>query len=259
VIVPNKTLRENIERFIRSMRERVAEQQPPQPPQQPPQPPQPARASVDAVAAAPPKPQPQPPQLYAQPPSVSVSAPLGSTPAAADANRAPQSTAPEPADRMPMGAPPVAARSIAVKPVAGGIERADALRSEPVPAGRRTGDRAPRPAGRGGVGGGLPWPPMQQTGAAFHANHDSSVRVRLCAERKALKRPAADGDGTVSTEAGADGTHSSGGGKRRRADSEVSEANKAALAAVAAVGRCYSGFRSARRSLGTRPESAQPV
>jgi hypothetical protein len=250
VIVPNKTLRENIERFVRSMRERVAEQQPPQPPP-------PARASVDAVAAAPPKPQPQPPQLYSQPPSVSVSAPLGSTPAAADANRAPQSTAPEPTDCMPIGAPPVASRSIAVKPVAGGIERADALRSEPVPAGRRTGDRAPRPAGRGGVGGGLPWPPMQQTGAAFHANHDSSVRVRLCAERKALKRPAADGDGTVSTEAGADGTHSSGGGKRRRADSEVSEA-KAALAAVAAVGRCH-GFRSARRSLDTRPEIAQPV
>jgi hypothetical protein len=60
------------------------------------------------------------------------------------------------------------------------------------------------------------------------------VRVRLCAERKALKRPAADGDGTVSAVAGADGAHSGSGGKRQRADSEASEA-KAALAAGAAV------------------------
>ena len=155
MIVPNKTLREKIERFVRSMHERVAEQ--PQP-----QPPQPARASVHPVAAVPPKLQPQPPQLYSQPPSVSVSALLGSTPAAVDANHAPQSTAPESTDCMPIGAPPVAARSIAVKPVAGGIERPHKLRSEPVPAGSRTGDRARRPAGRGGDGGGLPWPPMHR-------------------------------------------------------------------------------------------------
>ena len=131
LLVPNKTLRASIERFKRTGHERVAEQPPPQQPQpQPPQPqpqpqPQPPpRASVAPVAAVPPKPQPQPqPQLCSQPRSVSISAPLGST-SAVDANRAPQSTAPDSTDRTPVGAPPkaVAARSVAVKRVAGGID-----------------------------------------------------------------------------------------------------------------------------------------
>ena len=139
LLVPNKTLRASIERFKRTGHERVAEQPPPQQPPQPqpqppqpqPQPPQPQpqpppRASVAPVAAVPPKPQSQPqpqPQLCSQPRSVSISAPLGST-SAVDANRAPQSTAPDSTDRMPVGAPPkaAAARSIAVKRVAGGID-----------------------------------------------------------------------------------------------------------------------------------------
>ncbi len=143
LLVPNKTLRASIERFKRTGHERVAEQPPPQQPQLQPQPqpqpqqpqqpqqqPQPPpRASVNPVAAVPPKPQPQPPQpqpqpqLGSQPRSVSISASLGST-SAVDANRAPQSTAPDSTDRMPVGAPPkaAAARSVAVKPVAGGID-----------------------------------------------------------------------------------------------------------------------------------------
>ena len=236
MIVPNKTLREKIERFVRSMHERVAEQ--PQPPldlhhhasSRRPHDRRPGRAdeyhSYDRRSRSPVD------SLRSRSYSRSLSR--------ASSTAAHQLCRPHMrcscADPMPVIRSEVPTTFVCLFPRSAAASPA------------RRDDRARRHVST----------PSPRTLSALHhhASLDSSVRVCRCAERKASKRPAADGDGTVSAEAGADGALSSGGGKRRRADSEVIEA-KAALAAVAAVGRCR-GFRSARRSL-TRPGTAQPV